>query len=681
MAIRHPWKAAPPPRGTIRPNYYGSTPRDNGDDDDDDDSDERTTTSAAVPPPEVRDEAAAPPPPPSFRRGRSAPVVLLASTAAAMVAAAGVVAFYRIRGGTPAEVSAASAASVIPFERVSWSEYGHLANDIANPDLFDKSLLGGSAAVEVPAEVFPGVHLPEGEAPMPIEYPHVRSKVFEFIGPASQAVPSALLGRPKSTSLQVAHDLLTRSQKLDAQISNPEDYKFFGNGKHAENLVYLLKTNPFMATTLTERPGGFILKTFDPKDPDNKDSPSLYRKILGTLDGTGHRVNVYFNSKMDITSIRVYDDILKERNDKKQDKKQGHKSSKGKKKETQQGKEQGMTVVTASDTDYWASSVTYNLIFYASCVHATIHVLHYLLTAALDHSSEEFDAMNDWAKMYSTNIPAKYIEVGQSLISDQPEILALLGINFAAVPSSLFATFAILTGSSGFGASGIRLRPILQDMLDEWGKNPSYWLESMMNISAKKMEAAGILTEFKKHHDLIQPFAADTANALLEIDEDKYTATELRLKDYLKRCGSFASNIETLEQWIELMSVTGIVHGSTLSYTRVFGTAGVLRWRDIQSEVWETADMNILLKGLVTLCGMDEHRHAMTSATDSPTETYAPELQDVLDKYDTKVSSLKEAYKAEIMSDNEEFNDYGWILTDFCPDGFDGKQLTIAAYI
>ena len=42
---------------------------------------------------------------------------------------------------------------------------------------------------------------------------------------------------------------------------------------------------------------------------------------------------------------------------------------------------------------------------------------------------------------------------------------------------------------------------------------------------------------------------------------------------------------------------------------------------------------------------------------------------------------LKEAYKKKIMKHSETFYDYGWILSDFCPDGFDGKQLTVATYI
>ena len=60
---------------------------------------------------------------------------------------------------------------------------------------------------------------------------------------------------------------------------------------------------------------------------------------------------------------------------------------------------------------------------------------------------------------------------------------------------------------------------------------------------------------------------------------------------------------------------------------------------------------------------------------------YDAKLQQVLDTYDEKATDFKESYKNEIMKNTYELNNYGWILSDFCPDGFDGKQLTVSTYI
>ena len=90
------------------------------------------------------------------------------------------------------------------------------------------------------------------------------------------------------------------------------------------------------------------------------------------------------------------------------------------------------------------------------------------------------------------------------------------------------------------------------------------------------------------------------------------------------------------------------------------------------------------------LCGMDEHRHVMMNDTDKKPlgltggpgeDKYAGKLQDVLDEYAEKAFVLKQTYQEKIMEDKKEFNEFGWILSDFCTDGFDGKQLTITTYI
>ncbi|KAL7525627.1 hypothetical protein ACHAXR_001085 [Thalassiosira sp. AJA248-18] len=78
---------------------------------------------------------------------------------------------------------------------------------------------------------------------------------------------------------------------------------------------------------------------------------------------------------------------------------------------------------------------------------------------------------------------------------------------------------------------------------------------------------------------------------------------------------------------------------------------------------------------------MVEHRHVMSSSALPNDAKYDSKLQEVLEKYEGRANDYKEAYKNQIMENTEEFNNYGWILSDFCPDGFDGKQLTVTTYI
>ena len=70
----------------------------------------------------------------------------------------------------------------------------------------------------------------------------------------------------------------------------------------------------------------------------------------------------------------------------------------------------------------------------------------------------------------------------------------------------------------------------------------------------------------------------------------------------------------------------------------------------------------------------------MTKGKPWETEEISDEVMGVLQKYNKVSLDLKETYKAEIL-EREDFREYGWILTDHCPDGFDGKQHTITTYI
>jgi len=487
------------------------------------------------------------------------------------------------------------------------------------------------------AEVFPGVKLPEDEeVPPRLENTHTNDLVGDYIVNAAPKIFGSTLGRLKSDGLQAAQNLFIDStlDHFDGEVPDQKDYKFFGNSKHSENLTYLLKTNPFFAFALTERAeGGFEIMSFDPTDPENKnDDAPLYRKLVSTLSGPGRRVNFLFDESMKITGFEVYDDITGQRIMDDEDKQEER-----------------------------ACAVIYNILWYASNVHATIHVLHYLMTSAFQVASEDYADMNQWAETYASNIVHKIDQVANVLCTG-PD-----------VPTSF------LTGVMGMGGSQEN-RVLDKEVLDMWGQNPTAkgFVECMMNISPEKMESANILTEFNKHCELIKPFATDTANALREIDQDKYTVADHRLKDYLKKCGTFKSEINCLEQWIELMSVTGVMHGGTLSMNRLHADPDIMRYINRNAKHWDLADVNVIVGGLGSVIGMEDGRRVMSSTTNAD---YAPKLQAVLDEYDETSSALKEAYKAKIMDERDVFNNYGWILSDFCPDGFDGKQLTMTTYI
>jgi hypothetical protein len=100
--------------------------------------------------------------------------------------------------------------------------------------------------------------------------------------------------------------------------------------------------------------------------------------------------------------------------------------------------------------------------------------------------------------------------------------------------------------------------------------------------------------------------------------------------------------------------------------------------------VWDDNDVNVIFVGSGTIQGMTVDRHVftgeITNGFEWETGPISKEVKTVLDKYDDKAEALKKEY-TKVITKRDDFRDHGWILTDHCEDGYDGKQHTIATYI
>ena len=490
-------------------------------------------------------------------------------------------------------------------------------------------------------EVLEGVNIPK-DAPIPKRISDVITlNLFSNVKTVNWILKSGRMNelvanKPKiDGSLEGLRKALLKAEKIKANVPS-SSYKYFGSpNNRANELIHLLKSNTFAAQALTEHPdGGFELKSFDPEEIN----PSRYLKMMRTLtSGAGHRVNFKFDKNMNIESFTLYDDIL------------------------------GLPVQGDLHINKYASSAIYNLLFYSSCVHSVMHVLHFLTTTALEASCRKFPQMDELSAVFDANIAIKYVEVGLLLIGDKPKD-----------PSKADKT--IITGSDGFGSSQA-IRPLLLDVLNDFGQNPTRedFFNAFYNVSPQRMEEAGILKEYRKHALLVQEFADDVAATLDGIDNDKFKEAEVALVDYLKKCGNFKCKINSFSDWLSIMSLTGQMHGGTLSYTRFIGVYDIARWRNIHSDIWDDNDFNLIVGGLGTITGMEPGRHVM-SAKNGPSRDFEESLQKILDKHQAKATDLKNKYQKELIQ-SPDFDDYGFILSDFCMENFDGKQVTMATYI
>ena len=167
---------------------------------------------------------------------------------------------------------------------------------------------------------------------------------------------------------------------------------------------------------------------------------------------------------------------------------------------------------------------------------------------------------------------------------------------------------------------------------------------------------------------------------------DKLDSTNAKLRDYIDQSGAWPEDngIKTVRSLLDMLFITGVIHGGTLSMTRLFGKPEFYRWRNIDETKWNAnGDVFSAAIGLSTVMGVQKGKHVCgseTIASGTEENITGGSLQKVLRTYDRQTTKLKEVYEKKIQ-ERPDFNDVGFILTDYCTDFYDGKQLTIATYI
>ncbi|CAM9407241.1 unnamed protein product [Ectocarpus fasciculatus] len=444
---------------------------------------------------------------------------------------------------------------------------------------------------------------------------------------------------------------------------NKQDYLYFGNGNYAEILSQFLKTNPFFASALTLIPGAddfkFELRTFRASAEPTPDE-SWYTPIMESslrdpetgryrtaTDEYNREVNALFTSDFKLISITCKDGTVIES-------------------------------FSESQLNLYCSGLLYNLFFYSSAVHAAMHVLHYLMGAGIDSATAHHDVMDKWASPYFANLTVKYQEVAKLLIAD--------------------SDLALINGKHGLGGSG-NTDPtniegtvaVLVDLMTTWGQCDT--LESFLKKFLLKgvyatvvdrddedyvLNNSGLLNEFMKHAKLV-PDYADQIDAHFEVhDRNAKRSADRNIARFMEEAGFQDTAILSIKPWISLMSLTGLVHGGTLSYTRLLAMPEILRWRKPISSGYNHYDLNLLSVGLGTMVGMDEGRHVFSDSIQGHLGDSI--LMDILSHFDDETARIKKEFKKKIKR-SATYRDYGWILSDYCPDGTDGKQLTLCTYI
>jgi hypothetical protein len=121
---------------------------------------------------------------------------------------------------------------------------------------------------------------------------------------------------------------------------------------------------------------------------------------------------------------------------------------------------------------------------------------------------------------------------------------------------------------------------------------------------------------------------------------------------------------------------------NTLSMTRLLMTPNIFRYLGTAKESTEyaTKDTDFLSSIHRTISGLEPGRYFFSGSTLGKVVAH-PLLKCIMNKFDGLVSMMEMEYYMRLWENLEEFADFGWIMTDYCPDGIDGKQITLNTYV
>ena len=284
-----------------------------------------------------------------------------------------------------------------------------------------------------------------------------------------------------------------------------------------------------------------------------------------------------------------------------------------------------------------------------------------MMSAAMDYATTN-TSLNSWARTYMFTLSFVYTQI----------------------ENVAFAVDGVLTGSaptsSGFDmVDRAKVLAIDKAMLKEMGKyktSEEYVKKFLMkNIDQSSLKTNGVGRAILRQAELVAPYSA-----AMEVEFKKdpnYKSITSNLKAFLASTGTRVNSINSMKSWLELNTLTGILHGSAFSLLRLLNTHSIMSVNSIDSATFTVRDAK-LLRGLnaVTL-GTHEEFYSFSAQLPS-VNPY--DINKVLQLFDSRTTALKNIHQDEITQNAEEYKRFGWILSDHGPNFKDGKQLSHTGY-
>jgi len=188
----------------------------------------------------------------------------------------------------------------------------------------------------------------------------------------------------------------------------------------------------------------------------------------------------------------------------------------------------------------------------------------------------------------------------------------------------------------------------------------------------------GIATEFRNQIALSSGFASELEAELMKLNGFKEASK--RFSNLCSDTGALGvHSVTSIKQFIELMTASSLLHGSTLSMTRLHITPAIVSIINYKNPYYTKGDTKFISMLLGTISGSLEGYAVYSSKLPYKGAPYG--IIKVIKKYEGLSEKLKVDFFNKITKNQDYFKKFGWIQTDHVPEGIDGKQYTISTYI
>jgi hypothetical protein len=445
------------------------------------------------------------------------------------------------------------------------------------------------------------------------------------------AIQEPLAGKPKNDREALRSYLdchLATVGQLGYPKRDPEYVPWSVNT--VDDVQALLKTNPLMFPALewersADNKNVFYVTTYGSAE---RAVTSRFGRFVSSFGGMYRRVNATFDANFQMIAYQVY-------------------------------KSNGEVDATVSSEEA-ARALGCLLIIFGQIVHSALHIYHHLLTSCLIEAGGNRE-LRILALEYAENVPLKFLEVEQLLLSATGTFEQDLG----HIPAA-------------------RLHDMIGELLSTWFScatveefHSEFLFKSTKPLKTLDYGCAG--KDYLDHADLLPLFASDLANALHDTDvtESMFLDAENRLCAALSTCVPQTPSISSFKAFFEMMAVTGLVHGASISMTR-FQLSALLgecfgRGDEL---VYSKRDQSLLLTGLSTIVGLVDEKSIFACPKTLSRSSPRSKVIGVFQKYKDMTDALREECYQRTKS-----GPAAYILADWWPSNFDSRQSTRATYI